>query len=488
MPFLSLVVFVPLVGAVLALLVPRHQERTIKILAIVFTAIPVLLVAWMLTQYDFGTAGIQFEERYSWVPSLGIGYTLGTDGISFPMLIVTALITLIATIASWNISRRVKDYFALLLLLETGMMGVFTALDYILFYLFFEVVLVPMYFLIGIWGGPRREYAAIKFFIYTLLGSVVMLIGIIALYLNSGEPRTFDMLTLAERGGLSFGLQWWLFLAFFIGFAIKVPVFPFHTWLPDAHVEAPTAISVILAGILLKMGTYGILRINLPTFPEAAQSLAPALAFLGVLSMIYGAFVAMWQKDLKKLVAYSSVSHMGYVILGIAALTPVAINGAIYQMVAHGLITGMLFLLVGMIYDRLHTRQISEMSGLYNTLPKIAVILAFASFASLGLPGLAGFIAEFFVFLGAYPVFQTHVIVGVITVVLTAGYMLWMVQRTLMGKERSQFAGTPDAYGWEVAYLVPLMILILLFGIYPATLMNIMNESVLNLVAKVGGI
>ncbi|HHY95308.1 MAG TPA: NADH-quinone oxidoreductase subunit M, partial [Firmicutes bacterium] len=322
---LTLAIFIPLIGAIIVALWPRRDERGFKLVALLATAIPLAISIWMAARFNPG-GGMQFTEKAAWVPTLGINYLLGVDGISFPMVFLTALLTFLAALASWHISPRPKDYFALLLLLETGMMGVFAALDYVLFYVFWELVLVPMYFLIGIWGGPRREYAAIKFFIYTLLGSVVMLVGILALYFAGaralGYP-TFDMLAL-QQVHFPLDFQRWVFLALFFGFAVKVPIFPFHTWLPDAHVEAPTAVSVLLAGILLKMGTYGFLRISLPTFPEAAHYYSYAIAILGVISMIYGAFVAMGQADLKKLVAYSSVSHMGYVMLAIAAGTPMA--------------------------------------------------------------------------------------------------------------------------------------------------------------------
>lgn len=482
---LSSLIFIPLLGSLAILLIPRDQDRLVKWVGTIFGLIPVFIVAYLWGQYDYTAQGMQFVEHYNWIPSLGVSYYLGTDGLSFPMLILTALISFLAILASWSIKHRVKDYFFLMLLLEVGMMGVFVALDYVLFYVFWELVLVPMYFLIGIWGGPRREYAAIKFFIYTLVGSVIMLVGILALYFKAGL-NTFDILTLAKQK-FDPAFQFWVFLALFFGFAVKVPVFPFHTWLPDAHVEAPTAVSAILAGILLKMGTYGFLRISHPTLPEAARALAVPIAILGVINIVYGALAAMAQKDLKKLVAYSSISHMGFTLLGLAAMTPMAVQGAAFQMFSHGLISAMLFLLVGMIYDRAHTREIAKLGGLFNTIPTVAVILAFASFASLGLPGLSGFIAEFLVFLGSFATYRTFVIIATSGVVFTAGYYLWMIQRVLMGEARKEYLGLPDITARELGTVVPLMIFTALLGVYPALLMNIMNPAILSLVARVGG-
>ncbi|MCL4425038.1 MAG: NADH-quinone oxidoreductase subunit M [Firmicutes bacterium] len=482
---LSSLIFIPLLGSLAILLVPREQDRTVKWVGTIFGLIPLLIVAYLWGQYSYSAQGMQFVEHYDWIPSLGISYYLGTDGLSFPMVILTALISFLAILASWNIKNRVKDYFFLMLLLETGMMGVFVALDYVLFYVFWELVLVPMYFLIGIWGGPRREYAAIKFFLYTLIGSVIMLVGILALYFNAGL-NTFDMLALAKHK-FAPAFQFWVFLALFFGFAVKVPVFPFHTWLPDAHVEAPTAVSAILAGVLLKMGTYGFLRVSHPTLPEAAKALAVPIAILGLINIIYGALAAMAQKDLKKLVAYSSISHMGFTLLGLAAMTPVAIQGAAFQMFSHGLISAMLFLLVGMIYDRAHTREIAKLGGLFNTIPTIAVILAFASFASLGLPGLSGFVAEFLVFLGSFGAYRTFVIIATSGVVFTAGYYLWMIQRVLMGEAKKEYLGLPDITARELGTVVPLMIFTTLLGLFPSLLMDIMNPAILGLVAKVGG-
>ncbi len=488
LPFLSLLTFIPLLGGIVILFIPKHQDRVIKWLATIASFIPLALVVPMWMQFDPKAPGMQFVERFNWIPSLGVSYYLGTDGISFPLLALTALMTFVAVVASWTINVRVKDFFALVLLLETGMMGVFSSLDYVVFYVFWEIVLVPMYFLIGIWGGPRREYAAIKFFIYTLVGSVIMLIGILTLYFGTGL-RTFDMLEIARVAGkaLTPRVQFWVFMALFLGFAVKVPVFPFHTWLPDAHVEAPTPISVVLAAVLLKMGTYGFLRISHPTLPEAGKAFAISMAVLGLINIIYGALAAMAQKDLKKLVAYSSISHMGYVLLGLAAATPAAINGAMYMNISHGLISGMMFLLVGSMYERTHTREIAKLSGMYITLPVIATITAFAFFANLGLPGLAGFIAEFFVLLGTFPWNPRYVILALAGVIVVAAFNLWMMQRVLMGKTREEYAELEDICGREWVTYAPLVVFIVLLGVYPAFLMDLFTVPVQQLVTLLGG-
>ncbi|HEY3315734.1 MAG TPA: NADH-quinone oxidoreductase subunit M [Bacillota bacterium] len=495
LPILTLIVFVPLAGSLLITLVPRNQEKTIKQIALVATIISAALVAYLWTQFKYGQPGMQFGERATWIPSLGIQYLMGVDGISLSLLILTGLLSVLACLASWNITHRAKEYFVLFLLLVTGMFGVFVALDYVLFYVFWELVLVPMFFLIGIWGGPRREYAAMKFFIYTLAGSVLMLVGILAIYFQAGLG-TFDMVTLAQHK-YPVTWQWWIFLLLYAGFAVKVPVFPFHTWLPDAHVEAPTAISVLLAGVLLKMGTYGFFRIALPTLPDAARAWAPIFAVLGVINIVYGALVAMAQTDLKKMVAYSSINHMGYVMLGLAAAmaagpgnaaaAQMAITGAAYQMFAHGLSSGMLFLMVGVVYDRTHTRDMGKLSGLYLTFPVWATFMAFGAFASLGLPGLSGFVAEFFVLLGAFPIFKVLVVLATLGMVFTAAFYLLMMRKVLMGQKRPEYDKMPDANPRELITLVPLTILIVVFGVAPAILINLINPALVQLVARLGG-
>src|SRR6266480_3071185 len=418
---LSYMTFIPLAGAVVVLLLPGKSHNLIRWVAAVFTAPPLIMAMWLFANFDPAKTGFQFREEVAWIPAYNIKYFVGIDGLSISMVLLTALLCFLCIFASWGIDKAVKGYFALFLLLDTGMMGVFVALDFFLFYIFWELMLLPMYFLIGIWGGPRREYAAIKFFLYTLFGSVLMLLALLALYFNS-EPHTFDMTVMIAQANkygtqplpfwpfdqLGWGFQHLVWMALFIGFAIKIPAFPFHTWLPDAHVEAPTAISVILAGVLLKMGTYGILRVNFAILPEATHQLAWLfLGVVGTINIVYGAMCAMAQcfiepKDLKKLVAYSSISHMGYVMLGMASFTPQGINGAVLQMFNHGTVTAMLFLLVGVIYDRAHHREIAGFGGLASIMPVYTGVTALAFFAALGLPGLSAFISEVLVLIGAW--------------------------------------------------------------------------------------
>lgn len=465
MPILSWLVFLPLAGMFAIMLMPYKQERAIRLAATAVTGFVCLLSLKLLASFDLTSAQIQFQERVLWIPQLNVYYHLGVDGMSILMIFATGLLSFLACLASFGIKERVKEYFALYLLLETGMMGTFLALDLFLFYIFWEVVLVPMYFLIGIWGGPKKEYAAIKFFLYTLAGSMFMLIGIVALYFNS-DPHTFNILELSHNQ-FALRFQQILFMAFFLGFAIKVPVFPFHTWLPDAHVEAPTPISVLLAGVLLKMGTYGFYRISYPLFPEAARWFGPFMGILAVIGIIYGGFVAFAQTDFKKMVAYSSVSHMGFVLLGLAVFTEAGIAGAMLQMFNHAMITGALFLLVGILYDRAHTRDLNSFGGIWAKMPIYGFILIFISLASLGLPGLAGFISEFMVLIGSYPVYRWMTIASCVGILLAAAYLLYMVQRVLLGKLNPKWAALPDITKAEIFTLVPLMILILLIGVYP---------------------
>jgi NADH-quinone oxidoreductase subunit M len=477
--------FSPLVGAIIIMFAPKNNEKLIKILALIFSGISLFLAVIIYMNFDKSGAGLQFVEKAKWIESIGASYYLGIDGVSFPLVILTPFITFIAIIASWKVSLRPKEYFGFMLLLEVGMIGVFLALDFILFYIFWELVLLPMYFLIGIWGGPRREYAAIKFFLYTLFGSVFMLLGILTLYFYSGQ-NTFDMVRLASAN-LPYSIQKTAFILLFFGFAVKVPIVPFHTWLPDAHVEAPTAVSVLLAGVLLKMGTYAFVRIGLGIVPDGMKTYAFTLAVLAVISILYGGLNAMVQKDLKKLVAYSSVSHMGYVMLGIASFNTVGVSGAILQMFNHGTITGMLFLLVGLVYERTHTRQIDELGGLFTVIPIIAGIFSFASFASLGLPSLSGFMGEFLILTGAFFEFKLLTALAGLGIVITAGYMLWTVQRISMG-EPKKFTELPDASPRELSTLIPLMIVIIIIGLYPAPLLKAIDPTVVNMISKIGGI
>src|SRR3989475_9328574 len=435
---LSLIIFLPLVGGIIILFTSKTNETLLKGIALGASLASFVLSLFMTALFKIG-GGFQFLELGKWLPSVGIHYHRGVDGLSLPLIVLTALLSLLSVAYSWRIELRLKEYLFLFLLLETGMLGVFAALDFFLFYIFWEITLVPMYFLIAIWGGPRREYAAIKFFLYTLVGSLPMLLAILLMYFNS-DPSTFNLLALTQQQPLAgkpvlAALAFW---GFFFAFAIKVPMWPFHTWLPDAHVEAPTAGSVILAGVLLKMGTYGFVRISLPILPEAFRIYAPAVAVLALLGIVYGALVAMAQTDLKKLVAYSSVNHMGYVMLGIAAAAAAfgspekavaaatALNGAVFEMVAHGIITGALFLIVGVLYDfRAHTRGVDEFGGLGARLPIYTGITMVAMLASLGLPGLMGFVAEFFIFVGSFGIFPYLTVVAVTGVIFTAAVFFW---------------------------------------------------------------
>lgn len=482
---LSWIVFLPLVGAFTVLCVPKSAKDSIKWIALGFTGMLIALACQALTVFQPSVGGFQMIERAMWIPQFGVQYLLGTDGISFPMVFLTAIVSFVACLGSFGIKERVKEYYFLYLLLVTGMMGTFLALDLFMFYIFWEIVLVPMYFLIGIWGGPRREYAAIKFFLYTLVGSLLMLLGILAVYFAS-TPHTFDMTALiGTKHSLLF--QKIVFMAFFFGFAIKVPIFPFHTWLPDAHVEAPTPISVILAGILLKMGTYGFFRFSYPLFPDATVWFQPAMAVLAIVGIVYGGFVALAQTDFKKMVAYSSVSHMGFVLLGLAALNSNGLRGALLQMFNHGTITGGLFLLVGVLYDRAHTRDMNGFGGLGAKMPVYAGILTFFSLASLGLPGLSGFISEFLTLLGSYQYSKVVTGLATIGIILAAAYLLFMIQRVLLGKLNPKWASLPDINGRELVTLVPLMAFILLIGVYPKIILNYMIPTVDALVKTLGG-
>ena len=515
---LTWMTFLPIVGMVVVLLLPKGNRNAMRWTSLAITVLQVVLAGVVYALFNRGMAGIdnpatmQFKELFTWIDiksvtwfgRIHIDYFLGIDGISGPMVLLTALISFVAVIASWNIEKSVKGYFALLLLLDTGMMGVFVSLDFFLFYVFWEVMLLPMYFLIGVWGGPRREYAAIKFFIYTLFGSVLMLLALLALYFSvtvidptTGEKiHTFNMLAMMnpanfEAGSILAGLNtYWRYVAYvalFIGFAIKVPLFPFHTWLPDAHVEAPTAISVILAGVLLKMGTYGLMRIAFPIFPDAAMHFLYPLAFIGFINIVYGALCAMAQKDFKKLIAYSSISHMGIVILGMTAMNTQGMMGAVFQMFNHGTITAMLFLIVGVLYDRAHTRGIDDFGGLMNQMPKYSAVMVIAFFAALGLPGLSGFISEAFSFLGAFQTFRWLTIASTLGIILTAAYMLWTLQRVFLGTLPDKWKDLPDINGRELVALVPLAIIVIVLGVYPAPLLDMMNASANFLVDFVRG-
>jgi NADH-quinone oxidoreductase subunit M len=482
-PILSLTLFLPLIGALIIIFAfRREQTQAIKNFAFAVTLLDFLVSLPILFAFNTGTHQFQFVERARWIDAIGVEYLLGVDGISLLLVFLTTLLGAIAVICSFTaIEEREKEYYFSLLFLQTGMLGVFMALDFFLFYVFWEIMLVPMYFLIGIWGGPRKLYAAIKFFLYTLFGSVFMLLAILAIYFMHYAQTgvlTFNFLELLKTN-ITPTHQLWLFLAFFLAFAIKVPMFPFHTWLPDAHVEAPTAGSVILAGVLLKMGTYGFVRFSLPLFPMASQTFIPLMAFLAIVGIIYGALVAMAQPDLKKLVAYSSVSHLGFVMLGIFTLTPEGMQGALLQMINHGLSTGALFLIVGMVYERRHTRMIADYGGLAQRMPVFAALFGIAMFSSIGLPGLNGFIGEFLIVVGAFKTNFVWAVFAVLGIILGAAYMLWAFQRVMFGElDKPENTRISDLNGREVAYMVPIVLLMIWIGVYPKPYLRSMEASV----------
>jgi NADH-quinone oxidoreductase subunit M len=478
---ISILLLIPVLGAGLLVFVPRRQTRMLFTLAALASGLDFLWSVEIFALFD-GTSGeMQLVERAPWMPGFGIQYLVGIDGISLFLVLLTTLLMPVAIVASWSVKDRVKEYLIFMLLLETGMLGAFVALDLFLFYVFWEVMLVPMYFLIGVWGGTRRIYAALKFVVYTMSGSLLMLVAIIYLATQHAQVEqalTFDVLKLYGLH-LPFDQQIWLFLAFALSFAIKVPLFPFHTWLPDAHVEAPTAGSVILAGVLLKLGTYGFLRFAMPLFPDAAMAAAPIIVALAVIGIIYGALVAMMQSDIKKLVAYSSVSHLGFVMLGLFALNIQGIQGGIYQMLNHGLSTGALFLLVGMIYDRRHTRLISEFGGLWKQLPIFSAMLMAITLSSIGLPGLNGFIGEFLILLGSFSARPLWTAAATTGVILGAIYMLWMYRRVSFGPlVNAANEKLSDLNFREVGLLVPILFLVVLMGIYPTPFLQRMAPSV----------
>jgi NADH-quinone oxidoreductase subunit M len=480
---LSIITYTPLAGALL-LLWPsfKKNDNAVRWFANIVGLLGFLVSLPLWFWFDRSAEGFQFVEKAPWIPSIGVQYYFGADGISALLILLTTLLGAISILSSWTaITERVRQYYVFMLLLQTGMLGVFCALDMFLFYVFWEVMLVPMYFLIGIWGGARRLYAAIKFFLYTLVGSVVMLLGILALYFHSktlpafAATGTFDV-TEWYSMGFPADLQYWVFLAFFLGFAIKVPMFPFHTWLPDAHVEAPTAGSVILAGVLLKMGTYGFVRFSLPLLPDATRNAVPWMVTLSIIGIVYAALVTLVQKDMKKLIAYSSVSHLGFCMLGMFALNPLGLEGSVLQMINHGLSTGGLFLIVGLIYERRHTREIAQLGGLAHVMPLYAAFTMIIFLASMGLPLLNGFIGEFMILQGAYAANRVWAYWAVTGVILGAAYLLWLYQRVFWGKvthEENQHL--VDLNGRELATLVPLVALCFWIGIYPKPVLSFLH-------------
>jgi NADH-quinone oxidoreductase subunit M len=479
-PILSLVTFLPLVGALFCLIVngPKEAvERNCRSVALVTSIVTFLISLVLWARFDATKAGFQFEEKMDWVPALGIGYHMGIDGISLFFVLLATLLTPICILASWeSVHVRVKEYMVAFLVLETFMVGMFCALDLALFYVFFEGVLIPMFLIIGVWGGPRRVYAAFKFFLYTLLGSVLMLLAIIAIYWQLG---TTDLVVAMERLQLPFQWQCYLWLAFFASFAVKVPMWPVHTWLPDAHVEAPTAGSVILAGVLLKMGGYGFLRLSIPLLPEATQYFAPLIFGLSIVAVIYTSLVALVQEDMKKLIAYSSVAHMGFVTIGAFILNIQGVQGSLFQMLSHGIVSAALFLCVGVVYDRMHTREIAAYGGLVHRMPRYAFVFMFFTLASVGLPGLSGFVGEFLVLIGAFNA-NTGVAFGAATgLILGAAYALWLYRKIIFGElTKDSLKAILDMNRREVAVFLPLVLIVLWMGIYPNSFLDPMAPAV----------
>jgi NADH-quinone oxidoreductase subunit M len=484
MGLLSLIIWLPLLGAAAILFVPPAQTRAIRTIALAAAGLSFLLSLYAAANFDTTTGAMQFVESLAWVPEMGMAYTLGLDGLSLPMVLLTTFISLACLLASAGMTDRVKAYFAWFMLLETAVLGVFAAQDWFLFYMFWEITLVPMFFLIGVWGGERKGPASLSFFLYTLGGSIFMLLGIIAVYANS-TTHTFDMALLQETTGtLSVQVQAMIFLGFFLGLAVKIPAFPLHGWLPLAHVEAPVPVSMFLSAILLKMGAYGLFRAG-ALLPTGLEYFLPILFGLGLVNIVYGALMAWRQTDLKAMVAFSSISHMGFVLVGVAALTVTGFTGAVLQMVTHGIITAALFFLIGVIYDQAHTRTITEFSGMSRQMPMFGVFFALAFLASMGLPGLAGFVSEFHVILGAFTNWGLYVAIISIGVLVTADYSLRTIGRTLTGTFDPRWAHLRDVTPAQMIVAVPLTALIIGIGIFPSPLLNIITPSVTQIISVV---
>ncbi len=479
-PILSLVTFLPLVGAFFCLIVNGPKEavdRNCRSAALLTSLVTFLVSLVLWIRFDATKAGFQFEEKLDWVPALGIGYHMGIDGISLFFVLLSTLLTPICILASWeSVHLRVKEYMVAFLVLETFMVGMFCALDLTLFYIFFEGVLIPMFLIIGVWGGKRRVYAAFKFFLYTLLGSVLMLLAIIAIYWQVG---TTDLPTVMEKLRLPFIWQCWLWLAFFASFAVKVPMWPVHTWLPDAHVEAPTAGSVILAGVLLKMGGYGFLRFSIPLLPEASQYFAPLIFGLSIVAIIYTSLVALVQEDMKKLIAYSSIAHMGFVTIGAFVMNMQSVQGSIFQMLSHGIVSAALFLCVGVVYDRMHTREIAAYGGLVHRMPRYAFTFLFFTLASVGLPGLSGFVGEFLVLIGTFKANTWVAFLATTGIILGAAYALWLYRKVVFGElTKDSLKAIVDMNRREIAVFLPLVLITLWMGIYPSSFLDPMAPAV----------
>lgn len=505
---LTAMVFTPLAGVALMMLIPKDSEASHKMVALVSSLVTAGFGVGVLADFDYDNTGtLQFVRNNSWIDVIKARYIIGIDGLAVPLIALTLLIVPLVIIYSWNHfpePHNPKAFLALILVLHTGMLGSFVAQDLILFFVFFEIVLLPMYFMIGVWGGPERQYASIKFFLYTLFGSALMILSFLALFFLTGG-ETFSMVELADKvaaADIARGTQILVFGGMFMGFGIKVPMFPFHTWLPDAHTQAPTQGSVILAAVLLKLGTYGFVRVALPILPEGAHAWAPWIGLLAVIGIIYGALGCLAQTDMKRLIAFSSVAHMGYVMLGIATLTDFGINAAVFGMVAHGLITGMLFFVAGSVKERYHTLEIKRLGGLLVQAPRMGWILGFATMASLGLPGLAGFWGEFPAILAAYqpaeglsePLFRTYMVIAAVGTVLAAGYLLWLYQRTAFGTPSEEFADDPHIHDVETPEWLawtPLLVLILVLGVYPNLIFKVTDGPIVNvaqsIAAAIGG-